>query len=190
MSILDADSRKDQVSNDILTPPNVISFLRLCLVPLYFVLLFNGLRIEALIVFAIASITDFLDGYIARKYDYVSRIGQLLDPAIDTILMISGVVGVWLFCGLPTWVMFLIFLREASLLVIGACLIKFYSIRIPVVYLGKVATALLFFGICSLFLVEWGIFIIYIGLALQIIVTIYYLITAIKRVKEKRAGRS
>ena len=179
------DREEIQVSNRILTIPNVISTLRLALVPIFFILLFNNQKIPALIIFTISASTDFLDGQIARRFNCVSRLGQLLDPAVDTILMISGVVGTWLFCGLPTWVMVIVFLREAFMLIAGAILLKVKKIRIPVIYPGKVATALLFFGMCLMFLTEYGLFLVYIGVTLQILVTIYYMIEAYKKLKSK-----
>ena len=184
MSDNNTNREATEISNAIITPPNVISFIRLCLIPVYFYFLFQGFKIPALVVFAISSTTDFLDGFIARKFNYVSRLGQLMDPAIDTLLMISGVIGTWAFCGLPTWVMAIIFAREAILLLGGIYLIKVHKIRIPVIYPGKVATALLFIGICLLFLVDWGIWIVYVGLALQIAVTIYYFKQAYLKLKK------
>ena len=175
-----------EVSSDIITLPNVISFIRLCLIPLYAYLLMSGYKIAALVVFATSSATDFLDGYLARKLNKVSRLGQLMDPAIDTLLMISGVLGSWAFCGLPTWVMALIFAREALILLGGIYLIVAHQIRIPVVYAGKVATASLFVGICVMFLASWGIWIVYAGLALQIGVTVYYAYKAALALSDKK----
>ena len=177
-------TKSEQVSNKILTVPNVISFVRLCMVPVFLVLLSNGQRIPALIVYAVSASTDFMDGQIARRFNCVSRLGQLLDPAVDTLLMISGVVGTWAYCGLPTWVMVVVFARELFLLLGGTWLLKVKHIRIPVIYPGKVATALLFFGMCLLFLNEVGLWFVYAGVALQIAVTIYYVKEAILALKK------
>ena len=177
-------TNEEQVSNKILTVPNAISFARLCLVPVFLVLLNCGQKIPALIVYAVSASTDFLDGQIARRFNCVSRLGQLLDPAVDTLLMVSGVVGTWAFCGLPTWVMIVVFAREAFMLFGGAWLLKVKGIRIPVIYPGKVATALLFFGMCLLFLTDAGIWFVYAGVALQIVVTLYYVRQALSALKE------
>ncbi len=177
-------TNSEQVSNKILTVPNAISFLRLCLIPVFFIFLINGQKIPALAVYAISASTDFLDGQIARRFNCVSRLGQLLDPAVDTLLMVSGVVGTWVYCGLPTWVMVVVFAREIFMLAGGAWLLRVKQIRIPVIYPGKVATALLFFGMCLLFLTEAGIWFIYAGVALQIAVTIYYVSQGIVALRE------
>ncbi|MEG2982417.1 MAG: CDP-alcohol phosphatidyltransferase family protein, partial [Raoultibacter sp.] len=89
-------SSEELVIDKIFTIPNVISMVRLCLVPVFLVLLMNGNDIAAALLFALAAGTDFLDGQIARRTNTVSKLGQLLDPAIDRILMIAGVGGLLL----------------------------------------------------------------------------------------------
>lgn len=171
---------EEEVSNKILTVPNVISFVRLLLIPVFFILLFNGYKVWALVAFAVSSATDFLDGQVARRTHQVSRLGQLMDPAIDTLLLVSGVIGSYMFCGLPLWVVIVVFARELFLLINGAWLLKLKGIRIPVIYPGKAATAVLMVGICLTFLVDWGIYVCYVGVAMQIAVAIYYVYAAAK----------
>ena len=153
--------------------------------PVFLFLLANGQKIPALVVYAVSASTDFLDGQIARRFNCVSKLGQLLDPAVDTLLMVSGVVGTWMYCGLPTWVMVVVFAREIFVLAGGAWLLKVKRIRIPVIYPGKVATALLFFGMCLLFLSEAGIWFVYAGVALQIAVTCVYVQKGVVALKER-----
>ena len=71
---------RTQVSDKIFTVPNVISFIRLCLVPVFFVLLMNGYNLVATLLYALAAGTDWVDGQIARRTNQVSKLGQLLDP--------------------------------------------------------------------------------------------------------------
>jgi cardiolipin synthase len=195
-------------SNRIFTLANVISFVRLCMVPIYMILLFNGRDIAACVLFAVAAATDFLDGQVARRTHCVSKLGQLMDPAIDTLLMITGVIGTCAIGRLPVWIAIVVFAREAFLLIAGAILLQKYQIRIPVVYPGKFATTFLFIGIAGLLLGTpllqglgiceiswlpgfnsapacWAIWSVYIGLALQIGVTIYYCIAAYGKLVEK-----
>ena len=218
MSFLDgADNKQNNPAspdayNKVLTVPNVISFIRLCLIPVYLVLLANGFNMAAMVVFAIAALSDFIDGQVARRTNSVSRLGTLLDPAIDTLLMITGVLGVYFVGRVPLWVVILIFAREAFLLIGGAILLKKFHIQIPVIYPGKVATTLLFFGFAALFLymptfagpgltdaswlagfnsaeTSWGIYFVYAGLALQIAVTIYYCTVAASKLKAQMKSR-
>lgn len=202
-------ARTEEVTDRILTLPNVISFLRLCLVPLYLWLLFTGSNVAAMIVFATAALTDFIDGQVARRTHTVSKLGKLLDPAVDTILMMTGVLGVCMVGRCPWWIAVFIFAREALLLIGGGYLLERYRIQIPVIYPGKFATTFLFAGFASLLLdwpivpgmgigdVSWlpgfgtssvclGIWVVYVGLILQIGVTVYYCARAIKELSNAR----
>lgn len=70
---------------------NKITFVRLALIPIYILLvLLTNNHLSMLIVFSVASFTDFLDGYIARKYNMVTDLGKLLDPLVDKILTLSA----------------------------------------------------------------------------------------------------
>ncbi|MEG1097840.1 MAG: CDP-alcohol phosphatidyltransferase family protein, partial [Raoultibacter sp.] len=110
-------SSEELVIDKIFTIPNVISMVRLCLVPVFLVLLMNGNDIAAALLFALAAGTDFLDGQIARRTNTVSKLGQLLDPAIDRILMIAGVGGLLLVGRLPLWIVAVVLIRDLFLLV-------------------------------------------------------------------------
>ena len=83
--------------------PNQLTMARIIMVPVVMALMLMGYEIPALIVFAIASITDFLDGYIARKKNLVSSFGKIMDPLADKLLSFGalicfiqmGIVSVW-----------------------------------------------------------------------------------------------
>ena len=80
------DTPESEVTNRIFTAANVVSFIRLCMVPVYLVLLLDGHDILATFIFALAASTDFIDGQLARRTHTVSRLGRLLDPAVDRAL--------------------------------------------------------------------------------------------------------
>lgn len=201
--------QEEQVSDKILTIPNVVSFVRLCLVPVFLVLLFNGENVLATIVFAIAAGTDWVDGQIARRTNTVSKLGQVMDPAIDRLLMIAGVVGLLIVGSLPLWVVLFTIVRDGLLLIGGSYLLKHYKLRIPVIYAGKVATTLLLVGFVGLLLnwplipglgiieavwlpgfssadVSWGIWFVYIGLVISFVTFVYYLYTAYRQMRTVR----
>ena len=92
-----SSQKTEAVTNRIFTIPNVISFIRLCMVPVYMVLLLNGYDLLATFMFALAAGTDWIDGQLARRTNCVSKLGQLLDPAVDRILMSCGVIGLMLY---------------------------------------------------------------------------------------------
>lgn len=204
-------SKSEEASNKIVTVPNVISAVRLLLVPIYLWLLFSGQDIAALVLFSVAALTDCLDGQVARRTNQVSKLGKLLDPAVDTVLMFTGVLGVVIIGRLPVWFAVLIFAREIFLLVGGGILLKRCGIQVPVIYPGKVATTLLFIGFAGMILnmpvipglgiipVDWlpgfngspcamWIWFIYVGLVLQIAVTVHYCIQAWGKLAARRRG--
>lgn len=207
-----ASQAQEEVSNKIFTLPNVISFIRLCLVPIFLVLLLNGFNLAATLLFVVAAGTDWVDGQIARRTHSVSKLGQLLDPAVDRILMISGVVGLLLVGHLPVWIVVFVVLRDLYLLIGGAYLLNTWNIRVAVIYPGKVATTLLFVGFAALLLYwpvtdglgivpfswlpglssdlySWGIWFVYAGLVLALFTTLYYSIAAAKKLSEARAAK-
>ena len=205
-------ANQEEVSNRIFTVPNVISFIRLCLVPVFFVLLFNGFDLAATLLFAIAAGTDWVDGQIARRTHQVSRLGQLLDPAVDRILMISGVVGLFAVGRLPLWIILIVIARDLLLLGGGAYLLKRWHTRVAVIYPGKVATTLLFVGFAALLLnwpilqgpgmvdaawlpgfnsepYSWGIWFVYAGLLLALATTVYYVVAALIKIREAKSAQ-
>ncbi|WP_302391959.1 CDP-alcohol phosphatidyltransferase family protein [Eggerthella sinensis] len=213
MTNKDANSGAEQVSDRIFTVPNLISFIRLCLVPIFLVLLFNGYDVMATFLYALAAGTDWIDGQIARRTNAVSKLGQLLDPAVDRILMISGVCGLFLVGRLPLWIILVVFVRDLLLLVGGACLLKRFRVRVPVIYPGKVATTLLFVGFAGLLLnwpligglgivdaawlpgfnaaaCSWGIWFVYAGLVLALATTVYYVVVAVRKVRALKDASS
>lgn len=213
MTNKDANSGAEQVSDRIFTVPNLISFIRLCLVPIFLVLLFNDYDVMATFLFALAAGTDWIDGQIARRTNAVSKLGQLLDPAVDRILMISGVCGLFLVGRLPLWIILVVLVRDLLLLVGGACLLKRFRVRVPVIYPGKVATTLLFVGFAGLLLnwpligglgivdaawlpgfnaaaCSWGIWFVYAGLVLALATTVYYVVVAVRKVRALKDASS
>lgn len=141
-----------EVTNKVLTVPNVISFIRFCMIFLFLYLLFTGSNLAAFFVFAIAAGTDWVDGQIARRTNCVSKLGQLLDPFVDRLLMISGVVGLLFVGRLPAWIVILVVLRDVVMLAGGSYLMSRWHVRVPVIYLGKVATTCLYIGFAGILL--------------------------------------
>jgi CDP-diacylglycerol--glycerol-3-phosphate 3-phosphatidyltransferase len=102
------------------TIPNAIGYVRLALLPVFLVLALsseNGTDALPLILYAVIGWTDYLDGISARVTGQYSRLGTLLDPLVDRLLVLSGVIVCWHFELLPHWGLALLGLRE--LLVIG-----------------------------------------------------------------------
>ena len=71
---------------------NKLTILRIILIPIFIVLLINGYNYFAAIVFIVASLTDALDGYLARKYNLISNFGKIMDPLADKLLVTSAMI--------------------------------------------------------------------------------------------------
>ncbi len=123
---------------------NVLTLLRLVLVPIFLLALFAGgghetvARIVAFVVFAVACITDRLDGLLARNYGMATEFGAFVDPIADKLLIGSALVGLSMLGDLPWWVTVLILTRE-----IGVTVLRLAVIRrgvIPASWGGKIKT--------------------------------------------------
>ncbi|WAJ47015.1 CDP-diacylglycerol--glycerol-3-phosphate 3-phosphatidyltransferase [Mycobacterium sp. Aquia_216] len=123
---------------------NVLTLLRLVLVPIFLLALFAGgghetvARIVAFVVFAVACITDRLDGLLARNYGMATEFGAFVDPIADKMLIGSALVGLSMLGDLPWWVTALILARE-----VGVTLLRLAVIRrgvIPASWGGKLKT--------------------------------------------------
>jgi cardiolipin synthase len=106
--------------------PNIITFLRFLLLPPVVLLLLNHRYDAALLVFAVAGFSDALDGYLAKRYHWTSRLGALLDPLADKLMLVSGFVTLAWLGLIPSWLVALIILRDV-VIVTGAIV---YHMRI------------------------------------------------------------
>jgi cardiolipin synthase len=122
------------------TVPNMLSLLRLALVPVFLVLILSGLNWQAVVVLAVASITDFLDGYLARKLNQTTRLGQLLDPAADRLYIFATLVGLSIVGYVPVWLAVVVIGRDVLLFMFYPVLAKHGYGPLPVHYLGKAGT--------------------------------------------------
>ncbi|MEU7814843.1 CDP-alcohol phosphatidyltransferase family protein [Pseudonocardia sp. NPDC049154] len=131
----------------VLTVPNLLSVLRLAGVPLFLWLLL-GPRADgwAILVLAVGGITDWADGKLARLLDQYSRLGELLDPAVDRLYILAALVALGVREIVPWWVVVVLVARD---LVLGLCVSVLrrngYG-PFPVIYLGKAATFLLLYA--------------------------------------------
>lgn len=148
MRLFDAGTREgsDVVSERVLTAPNVLSLLRLLILPVVYLDLVYGSKTRALIVLGIFAATDWVDGYVARRFGQVSRLGTLLDPISDRALMVVVGIGLIVADLAPWWAVVLVLARDA--IVIAAGLFMLARGRRPpsVTRIGKAATFGLMFA--------------------------------------------
>ncbi len=144
--------RVGELSHRILTVPNLLSFARLLLVPVFLWLIIIGQDAWALIVLIFSSISDFFDGLIARKFNQQSRLGQLLDPAADRLFIFAALIGLAIRGIIPWWLVVVLVARDAMLAVLGLVLANHGYGPLPVHHLGKVGTLCLFYALPILML--------------------------------------
>lgn len=130
----------EQASDRILTVPNVLSFARLAILPFLYIELANGRFGRGLLVGFIFGATDFIDGYVARRFDQVTRLGQILDPASDRLFIVTIVVGMVVSGLLPWWIVALVVGRDVILLLAGLVMLGGGARPPAVSRLGKTAT--------------------------------------------------
>jgi cardiolipin synthase len=137
----------------VLNVPNVVSLLRLLLVPLFLWLVFAADEVGwAGVLLGVIGATDWVDGYLARRLDQVTEIGKLLDPAADRLAVIIAVIAGLIADVLPAWFAWALIVRE-SLIGIGAIYGWSRGVtRLDVRWLGKAATFGLYFAITGFYL--------------------------------------
>ena len=128
------------------TVPNMLSALRLILVPVFLFMLLNDQGLVAIAILAVSSITDFLDGYLARRYHQVTRLGQLLDPFADRLYIFSTLIAFSIQGVIPWWLALLVIGRDFMLLVVYPILATHGFGPLPVHYLGKAGTMALLYA--------------------------------------------
>ena len=182
--------------HDLWTVANIVTVLRLMLVPFAFAALISEGTddVVAFLLFAAAASTDWLDGQIARRTGTVTAIGKAIDPLVDRLLIASGVVGLYIVGRLSIWIMLVLIARDVYLLW-GAWRLERYRLQMPVTYLGKATTAILLVGF-SLLILNWptieildvrepvGMLMVYAGIALSLTSAVHYTFKARRMVRD------
>nr|WP_244637153.1 CDP-alcohol phosphatidyltransferase family protein [Frigoribacterium sp. CFBP 13712] len=130
------------------TVPNAITLVRLLLLPVFIVLIVDRHYWSSMVVIAVVFLTDFVDGFVARKTNSISELGKWLDPVADRLTVIA-VVAAFALGGLLPWPVFVLILLPDVLLSIVS-LVAFGGASFPVTWVGKVRTAFIFTGLLLL----------------------------------------
>jgi len=160
----DLDLERYEVTSDrVLTIPNILSFGRLALVPVFLWLLLvpreTWSDLLALFILGLSAFTDWLDGYLARRWNQITRVGQLLDPVADRLYIVATVVAFVLRDIIPLWFALLIVARDVVLALVIPVLRHYGLGPLPVHFLGKAATFNLLYALPLLLLGEFdGVF--------------------------------
>lgn len=130
-----------------LTIPNAISVARLVGVPLFlWLLLVAEADVWAFLVLVLGGASDWLDGYLARRLNQFSRVGEILDPLIDRLYIAATLVGLALREFIPWWLLAILVLRDVLLVALLPILRRRGRISLPVTYVGKTGTFALLWG--------------------------------------------
>jgi cardiolipin synthase (CMP-forming) len=161
------------------TIPNAIGFARLALIPVFLYLVFSsrdGVSAWGAVIFAIVAWTDYLDGIAARATGQYSRLGTLMDPLTDRLLILSGVVACWYWELLPRWALAVLAAREAAMLVLVRLGLR-HGLDIRINWPGRIAVwpvmAALFAGLAGLDTL--GAWLLYVGLFFALWATWLYI---------------
>jgi cardiolipin synthase len=143
------------VSDRILTVPNVLSFARLLLVPVFLWLILVPEADElALVVLVVSGVTDWLDGRLARALGQTSRLGQLLDPVADRLFTLATVVALVIRDVVPWWLLVVLLARDLVMLLVQGWVRRRGEPVIPVNLVGKAATVCLLWAMPLLLLTD------------------------------------
>lgn len=140
------DDAPAEVSDRVLTVPNALSVARILILPLVVYDLVGERFLRALIVLAVFAATDWLDGYVARRFGQVSRLGQLLDPISDRTLFLIVGIGLVVADLLPLWALLVILVRDGLVMGAGALMLSSGARPPAVTRIGKTSTFALMFA--------------------------------------------
>ena len=138
--------------------PNILSAIRICLVPVFIVVYFTEMgtvKVIAALIYAVAAFTDFLDGYLARKYGNISNLGMVLDPLGDKLMTVAVMACITIDGIIPLWAVLVAFCKEALMGIGGLVMHKKLKAAIPPSnIIGKLSTGVFFLVCVTLMLVE------------------------------------
>lgn len=159
--------------------PNILTVLRFLLIPAFVYYFFsafeNGIRI-ATGIFILAGLTDILDGYIARKYNLVTRLGIIMDPLADKLMLLTVLVSITVKHQIPLWIIFVVAAKEI-LMVLGAItLFNDHDIVVPANRFGKLSTIAFYIAVLTMtFRLPYSSFFMYVFVLATFLALIAYL---------------
>lgn len=134
--------------------PNILTLLRMCLIPVFATLYYSGMQPLALVVYLLAGATDILDGYLARKWNQITSFGKLMDPLADKLMTLTMIFCLTDTGYLPVWVLAVLIAKELMMVIGSLALLKGLKGQKIVVmanWAGKAATAMLIAAVALVF---------------------------------------
>lgn len=173
--------------------PNILTAIRLLLIPVIFYFAFNENYIFAVIFLTLSGITDVLDGYIARKFNFITDFGTLFDPLADKLTQMSTLIVLVIQDVIPLWILIIVIIKEL-LMISGAAFLYDKNTVIGSRWYGKAATVVFYIAILISMLNKqfslnytFDMYLYYIALALTIFALIMYFKTfsKVKKLQNK-----
>ncbi len=141
---MSAPTERGTGGRGVLTVPNLITTVRLLCIPLFVWLLFGrDAPAAAALLLAVLGATDWVDGWVARRFDQVSELGKAFDPTVDRLLLIIGVGSIIVVGAVPLWFGLIVVVREVLLSIWVVGLLAMGGARMDVTFVGKTGTLLL-----------------------------------------------
>ena len=134
--------------------PNILTIIRFILIPFIFTSVVNEDFLATIVIFTISAITDMLDGYIARKYNYITDIGKLIDPLADKLTQMSLLLSLAILKILPWWIFAIVFIKECVMIIAASLMYKKDDVVVYSKWYGKLATVLFYLAIISSLLIN------------------------------------
>ena len=136
--------------------PNILTIIRFLLIPFIIYFLAINQYIVGVILFIISGITDVVDGAIARKFNFITDFGKLMDPLADKLTQISVLATLMIKELIPVWILAIVIAKEA-VMIAGASFLYGRDVVVSSKWFGKLATVLFFIAIvCSCFISYWN----------------------------------
>jgi CDP-diacylglycerol--glycerol-3-phosphate 3-phosphatidyltransferase len=181
------ETRRDQPLHP-WTIPNAIGFVRIGLIPVFLVLALDsgdGRDTTATILFAFIAASDYLDGMVARLTGQYSRLGALLDPLTDRLLVISGAIVAWEFELLPRWALLVLAAREAFMLLLTQIALR-RGLDLNVNMLGRWAVwpTMSALGVAMIMETWLSEVLLYVGLGMTLAATAQYLQDGLRALRQ------
>ncbi len=167
--------------------PNIFTIIRLCMVPVFVFVFFSQITdhfLYASLIFVFAGITDVLDGYIARRYHLITKLGQIMDPLADKLMQLVVLACLTYEGMIPLWIIIIYGIKESTMIFGGLFL---YTQKektvIPANLYGKIATLLFYLAVLSLviqFIYSYHIFII--AVSFSVLALFQYFVIGSKKI--------
>ena len=136
--------------------PNALTIVRFVLIPFIVYYILTGQYIAGFVMLTVSGLTDILDGCIARKFNFITNFGKLIDPLADKATQIAVLASLTFKGIVPLWILLIVFIKEI-VMVAGASFLYGKKLVVSSRWYGKLATVLFYIAIvCSLFIEYWN----------------------------------